>query len=56
MTHTTSNVAGQNCADGNAEDNFDKPPSGGWGYYNNGNCLRLACAFHLLLLEQSLTS
>ena len=24
------------CADGNAEDNFDTPPAGGWGFHDNG--------------------
>mmetsp|Transcript_1000 Transcript_1000/g.2218 ORF Transcript_1000/g.2218 Transcript_1000/m.2218 type:complete len:102 (-) Transcript_1000:449-754(-) len=24
------------CADGNATDNWDAPPKGGWGFYNNG--------------------
>eukprot|EP00960_Hanusia_phi_P039556 753936-Hanusia_phi.AAC.7 len=24
------------CADGNAEDNWDTPPAGGWGFYDNG--------------------
>ena len=28
------------CADGNATDNWDTPPEGGWGYYNNGTALR----------------
>jgi hypothetical protein len=23
------------CADGNATNNWDTPPAGGWGYYNN---------------------
>mmetsp|Transcript_14397 Transcript_14397/g.35193 ORF Transcript_14397/g.35193 Transcript_14397/m.35193 type:complete len:99 (-) Transcript_14397:286-582(-) len=24
------------CADGNATDNWDTPPKGGWGFYDNG--------------------
>jgi len=24
------------CADGNADDNWDTPPAGGWGFHDNG--------------------
>ena len=27
------------CADGNATDNWDTPPAGGWGYHSNGDYL-----------------
>lgn len=26
------------CADGNATNNWDTPPEGGWGFYNNSKC------------------
>jgi len=26
----------QVCADGNASDNWDAPPAGGWSFYDNG--------------------
>ena len=29
------------CADGNATDNWDTPPAGGWGYHDNGAALAL---------------
>jgi hypothetical protein len=31
------------CADGNSTTNFDTPPAGGWGYYDNGSFNKVQC-------------
>eukprot|EP00802_Teleaulax_amphioxeia_P027611 Tamp_29016.p3 GENE.Tamp_29016~~Tamp_29016.p3 ORF type:complete len:110 (+),score=34.36 Tamp_29016:96-425(+) len=31
------------CADGNATDNWDTPPAGGWGYHDNGAFDKVQC-------------
>ena len=33
----------QVCADGNATDNWDTPPAGGWGFYSNDFGEPVAC-------------
>ena len=32
------------CADGNATNNFDTPPAGGWGYYDNHSFDKVQCS------------
>lgn len=36
------------CADGNATDNWDTPPAGGWGFYTNGIPLHTCTHMHYI--------